>query len=162
LGPVWDDAGTANARAFPGRFDAPGFPALWVAEQVETCIAEVSHHLQVHCIDHQPGLRVQDFLFTLLEVPIAGAFDDLRGRRASIQGLLAPTGTAHAMARRYARRACLDGWDGLIHASARHRGGTCLARFVLTGLRIPTRAIGWVQFHGTGKRLIRRPPVIQA
>ena len=145
--------GAGTARAYPGRFDSPGFPVLYVAETVETCVAEIAHHLQAHYLDHRHGLHAQDFRYTLLEVPIAGAFYDLRGRRDAPRGLVAPSGAAYAVARRYAVRACQDGLDGLIYGSPRLRDGTCLARFLTPGLTIPTRPVGEVRFHWTGTRL---------
>lgn len=146
--------GAGASRAYPGRFDSPGFPVLYVAETVETCAAEIGHHLKTHYLDYRHGLHPQDFAYTLLEVPIAGAFDDLRGRRDAPKGLVSPSGAACAPARRYAARACRDGLDGLICGSPRHRGGTCVARFLTPGLAIPTRPVGQVRFHWTGKRLL--------
>jgi len=147
-------AGTGAARSFPGRFDSPGLPVLCAADSAETCAAEIAHHLKAHYIDRKHGLRPQDFRYTLLEVPIAGAFDDLRGRPDAPRGLVAPTATAYSPARQYAAKACQEGLDGLIYASPRRRGGTCIARFLTPGLRIPTRPVGSVRFHWTGKRLL--------
>jgi RES domain-containing protein len=147
--------GASAARRFPGRFDSPGFPVLYVATAPDTCAAEVAHHLKAHYLDRKRALRPQDFTYTLLEVPIAGAFDDLRGRRDAAKGLQSPGTSVQSLARLYAFKAFQDGMDGLIYRSARHRGGTCVARFLAPGLVLATHPVGSVGFHWTGKKLVK-------
>jgi RES domain-containing protein len=149
--------GASSARRFPGRFDSPGFPVLYAATAPATCAAEIAHHLRAHYLDRKRGLRPQDFAYTLLEVPIAGAFDDLRARRDAPRGLQTPATGVYSLARLYAFRAFQDGMDGLIYASARHRGGTCVARFLAAGLVLATCPVGSVRFHWTGKKLVEVP-----
>ena len=145
--------GTARpSRGFSGRFDAPGFPVLYAAEAVETCTAEVAHHLKTQYLRHQPNLRPQTFRYELLEVPLSGRFDDLR--QPAAKGLVAPTRRSYPASRLYAAAAFKLGLDGLIYASARHPGGTCLARFLPAGLRIPVRPIGSRWFHWNGRKLV--------
>lgn len=146
--------GAGSARQFPGRFDSPGFPVLYAAETSTTCAAEIAHHLKTHYLDRKQ-LRPQDFIYTLLEVPIAGAFDDLRTRRDAPKGLQSPAASAYAMARRYAVKAFQDGMDGLLYSSARHRGGTCVARFLASGIILATRPVGSVRFRWTGKKRVK-------
>lgn len=147
--------GASGARAFPGRFDAPGFPVLYVAETPATCAAEIAHHLKAHYLDRKRALRPQDFHYTLLQVPVAGAFDDLRARRDAPRGLQAPATSVYTLARRYAFKAYQDGMDGLLYASSRHRGGTCVARFLASGITLATHPVGAVTFHWTGKKLVK-------
>ena len=148
--------GTAlPSRGFPGRFDAPGFPVLYAAEAVETCEAEVAHHLKTHYLRHKPSLRPQAFTYELLEVPISGRFDDLR--KPAAKGLQAPTPRAYPASRRYAFAAFRLGMDGLIYASARHLGGTCIARFLPAGLRLPVRPVGRRTFQWNGRKLVLQP-----
>lgn len=149
--------GASSARKYPGRFDSPGFPVLYVATTVETCAAEIAHHLKTHYLDLTHALRPQDFDYTLLEVPIAGAFDDLRSRRDAPRGLQTPATGVYSLARLYAFKACQEGMDGLIYGSARRRGGTCVARFLAGGLVLATRPVGRVRFHWTGKKLLQAP-----
>jgi hypothetical protein len=47
--------------------------------------------------------------------------------------------------------------DGLIYASARHRGGTCVVRFLASGVVLATRPVGNVRFLWTGKKLVKVP-----
>jgi len=147
--------GVSSARQYSGRFDSPGFPVLYVADTPATCAAEIAHHLKTHYLDRKHALRPQDFLYTLLEVPIAGAFDDLRRRRDAPKGPQTPSGAGYVLGRRYAVKAYEDGMDGLLYASARHRGGTCVARFLASGLTLATRPVGKVRFHWTGKKLVQ-------
>lgn len=148
-------AGASSARSYAGRFDSPGFPVLYVAESPDTCAAEVAHHLKAHYLDRKHAVRAQDFTYTLLEIPIAGAFDDLRSRRDAPRGLQSPSPAAYTAARAYARKAWQDGLDGLTYASARHRGGTCVARFLASGIALATRPVGSIRFRWTGKKLVR-------
>lgn len=142
----------APSRAYSGRFDSPGFPVFYAAEKTETCEAEVAHHLLTHYLRHKAALRPQTFAFRLQEVPIAGRFDDLRHR--SLAGLQVPTRLAYPASRQYAVAAFKAGMDGLLYASARHVGGTCIARFLPHGLRLPVQAVGTRTFRWNGKKLV--------
>ena len=143
------------SRAYSGRFDSPGFPVLYAAEDVRTCEAEVAHHLRTHYLRHQIEPHRQVFAYSLLEVPLSGRFDDLR-RHATV-GLQGPSRLSYASARQYALAAFRVGLDGLIYMSPRHPGGTCVARFLPAGLRLPVRVVGTRSFHWTGKRLVLHP-----
>jgi len=147
--------GAGTARHYPGRFDSPGFPVLYAADTAATCAAEIGHHLKAHYLDLKQAPRPQDFTCTLLEVPIAGAFDDLRHRRDAPKGLQTPSESGYPLARLYARKAYADGMDGLLYRSARHRGGTCVARFLASGIILATRPVGTVCFHWTGRKLVK-------
>lgn len=139
-------------RAYSGRFDSPGFPVLYAAEKAVTCEAEVAHHLLTHYLRHKAAVRPQTFVYRLKEVPISGRFDDLR--RRSLAGLQAPTRLAYPTSRRYALAAFKAGMDGLLYASARHVGGTCIARFLPNGLRLPVQVVGIRTFRWNGKKLV--------
>lgn len=139
-------------RCFHGRFDAPGFPVLYAAEDLATCEAEVAHHLMTHHLVHaSPKPRV--FAYQVLQAPLSGLFDDLRHRDRA--GLCAPTAKAYPAARAYAWAACEADLDGLIYPSPRHPGGTCVARFLLSGLRIHTTVAGEKSFRWNGKKLTK-------
>jgi len=147
--------GTSPGRSFAGRFDSPGFPVLYAAESPDTCAAEIAHHIKVHYLDRKHVRQAKEFHYTLVEIPIAGAFDDLRRRRDAPRGLQAATPAAYPAARLYARKAFQEGLDGLLYTSARHRGGTCVARFLAVGVTLATRAVGAVRFRWTGTKLVR-------
>ncbi|MBP1628338.1 MAG: hypothetical protein H6Q00_2813 [Holophagaceae bacterium] len=141
-----------STRTYAGRFDAPGFPVFYAAEETRTCEAEVAHHLRVHYLRHK-ALRPQTFTYRLLQVPLSGRFDDLR--EPSLAGLQNPTRHAYPVGRSYAYAAFKAGMDGLIYASSRHKGGTCIARFLVGGLRLPVQELGTRSFRWNGKRLAR-------
>lgn len=142
----------APTRAFCGRFDSPGFPVLYAAEDAGTCVAEVAHHLKTHYLRHLGRPRELVFRYDLLEVPLSGRFDDLR--RHLTPGLQAPSRLSYPAARQYALAAFQCGLDGLIYDSSRRRGGTCIARFLPAGLVLPVRGIGVRVFTWTGRRLV--------
>lgn len=144
-----------SSRSYFGRFDSPGFPVLYAAEDVKTCEAEVSHHLTTHYLRHAKGSRAQTFTYRVLEVPISGRFDDLR--TPSRAGLRAPTRLSYPFCRQYALAAFQAGMDGLLFPSARNRGGTCLARFLPNGLRLPVQDMGFRVFSWTGRKLVLQP-----
>lgn len=140
-------------RGRSGRFDAPGFPVLYAAEALKTCQLEVAHHLRTHYLAWRKHVLPQTFRYQVMEVPLAGRFDDLRTRTlAALQG---PSPRAYAACREYAYAAQRAGLDGLLYASARHRGGTCVARFVAAGQRLPMEAVGAWELIWTGKRLLQ-------
>ena len=141
-----------SGRVYSGRFDFPGFPVLYAAEAIETCEAEVAHHLRTHYLLHKAALRPQTFVYRLLEVPISGCFDDLR--RPVLPGLQAPTRRAYPASRQYALAAFKVGMDGLLYASARHIGGTCIARFLPARLILPVQSVGTRTFRWSGKKLV--------
>lgn len=140
-----------SSRTHAGRFDSPGFPVLYAAEDAKTCEAEVAHHLRTHYLKFQVAPRPQIFRFSLLELPLSGRFDDLR-RHAS-PGLQSPSRLSYPAARQYALAAFQVGLDGLLYASPRHKGGTCVARFLPSGLRVPFETIGTRTFAWNGKKL---------
>lgn len=139
-------------RVYSGRFDSPGFPVLYAAEKVATCEAEVAHHLLTHYLCHKASIRPQTFAYHLQEVPISGRFDDLR--TPSLAGLQAPTRLAYPASRQYALAASKAHMDGLLYTSARHVGGTCIARFLPNGIRLPVQDIGIRTFRWNGKKLV--------
>jgi len=147
-----DQSVALSTRTYAGRFDAPGFSVLYAAEEAETCEAEVAHHLRVHYLRHKP-LRPQTFTYRLLEVPLSGRFEDLR--EPSLAGLQTPTRHAYPAGRSYAYAAFQAGMDGLIYASSRKKGGTCIARFLVGVLRLPFQEVGTRSFHWNGKQLAR-------
>lgn len=146
------DRAEGAARGRSGRFDAPGFPVLYAAEALKTCQMEVAHHLKSQYLDRRKQVQPQVFRYQILEVPMAGRFDDLRAR--PLPWLQAPSPRAHAACHEYAYAAQRDGLDGLLFASSRHRGGTCVARFLPAGLRLPMEAVGAWNLTWTGKRLV--------
>jgi len=143
-------AAAPSGRGFHGRFDAPGFPVLYAAETLATCEAEVRHHLIANHLKGHAASRPRTFTFAILEVPISGLFDDLR--RPLPGGLTAPGRRAYPAARQYAMAAFRAGLDGLLYGSPRDPGGTCVARFLPDGLRLPWQRVGTRTLSWKGRR----------
>ena len=139
-------------RSFHGRFDAPGFPVLYAAEDLVTCEAEITHHLMTHYLAHA-GPKPRVFTCQVLQVPLSGLFDDLR--RPDRASLCAPTAKAYPAARAYAWAAFEADLDGLLYPSPRHPGGTCIARFLPSGMRIHTTVAGEKSFRWNGNKMMK-------
>lgn len=108
----------------PMRFNPVGRGAWYAALAVETCIAEVGHHLTLALADAGDFNAIVEY--AEMHASMAGVFVDLRQRpdHASLHpdpriGYLAGNNVA-ALARG-------AGHNGIIYPSVRHAGGTCIA-----------------------------------
>lgn len=113
----------AKPRA-PMRFNPVGRGAWYAALTVETCIAEVGHHLTKALADAGDFNAVVEY--AEMHASMSGVFVDLRQRpdHASLHPdprIGYPAGnTVAAMARG-------AGHNGIIYPSVRHAGSTCIA-----------------------------------
>lgn len=108
----------------PNRFNPAERGAWYAALAIETCIAEVGHHLTKALADTGDFNAVVEY--SEMMASMAGVFVDLRGVPAhpSLSPDPAagfPAGNALAAAARAA------GHNGIIYPSVRHAGGTCIA-----------------------------------
>lgn len=108
----------------PMRFSSAERGAWYAALAVETCLAEVGHHLTLALADAGDFNAVVDYGEMLAS--IAGLFADLRAvpAHASLDpdpAIGYPAGNAVAAA------AIAGGHVGIIYPSVRHPGGTCIA-----------------------------------
>ncbi len=106
------------------RFNPPERGAWYAALAVETCIAEVGHHLTVALANVGDFNAIVDYGEMLASM--SGEFLDLRGlpQHPSLNPDPAkgyPVGNAVAAAAR------AEGQNGIIYPSVRHAGGTCIA-----------------------------------
>ena len=108
----------------PNRFNGTDRGAWYAALDVETCLAEVGHHLTKALADAGDFNAVVDY--AEMHASMSGDFADLRGHPGHpalnpdpLAGY--PAGNALAM---IVRRA---GHNGIIYPSVRHAGGTCIA-----------------------------------
>ncbi len=107
----------------PNRFNPADRGAWYAALEVDTCLAEVGHHLTRALADAGDFHAVVDYGEMLSSM--AGLFVDLRRHpgHASLDPDPAtgyPAGNAVAAATRAA------GHNGIIYPSVRHAGGTCI------------------------------------
>ncbi len=108
----------------PMRFNTANRGAWYAALVVETCIAEVGHHLTnelANVGDFNTSVEYGEMLASM-----AGVFIDLRN--APDHSSLNPDPTAgYPAGNALAAQARAEGHNGIIYPSVRHVGGTCIA-----------------------------------
>jgi RES domain-containing protein len=108
----------------PMRFNPAERGAWYAALAVETCIAEVGHHLTMALADAGDFNAVVDYGEMLASM--AGVFVDLR--QAPDHPCLDPDpATGYPTGNTVAAAARAAGHNGIIYPSVRHAGGTCIA-----------------------------------
>ena len=108
----------------PNRFNGSERGAWYAALELETCLAEVSHHL-TEVLSHT-GVYEAVVDYAELYASFAGEFVDLRPHGDHIclhpeKAIGYPAGNALADAAR------ARGLNGIIYPSVRYEGGTCIA-----------------------------------
>jgi len=108
----------------PNRFNGAERGAWYAALELETCLAEVRHHLTEML--SQTGVYEAVVEYAELHASFAGEFVDLRSYPDHVclhpeKGIGYPAGNALADAAR------ARGLNGIIYPSVRRRGGTCIA-----------------------------------
>lgn len=108
----------------PMRFNPANRGAWYAALALETCIAEVGHHLTLALADAGDFNAVVDYGEMLASM--SGLFIDLR---ASVgHAALDPDpATGYAAGNALAAEARAQGHNGIIYPSVRHPGGICIA-----------------------------------
>ena len=108
----------------PERFNPANRGAWYAALGIETCIAEVGHHLTLALADVGDFNAVVEYGEMLASM--SGVFVDLRDL-ADHPALDPDPATGYAEGNAVAARARADGHNGVIYPSVRHTGGTCVA-----------------------------------
>jgi len=131
-----------------GRF-AWGFGALYLANDLPTCIDEMIYHHALHCRASEgtpPGTRA---VFKHLVFQVDGNFADASGRRALHDPLdYGPSWAFGAQAR-------ADKLAGVHYRSVRHKGGRCLAAFDETAISYLRMEFGAVVLEWDGGQTVR-------
>ena len=108
----------------PNRFNPADRGAWYAALAVETCLAEVGHHLTRALADAGDFNAVVDY--SEMIASMSGVFVDLRGVPAHPS--LDPNPTAgYPAGNALAAWARGEGHNGIIYPSVRHSNGTCIA-----------------------------------
>lgn len=107
------------------RFSGGALGAWYGARAVETCIAEVAHHLRREMIRSHTERRVA--VYRSYGARLAGLYVDIRGREAAEPALYARADYSGSQAFGEAVRAA--GSDGILYSSLRHRGGENICAF---------------------------------
>ena len=113
----------ARPRA-PNRFNPADRGAWYAALAVETCIAEVGHHLTRALADAGDFNAIVEYGEMIASM--AGVFVDLRDL-PDHPGLDPDTAKGYPAGNALAARARAEGHNGIIYPSVRHAGGTCIA-----------------------------------
>lgn len=108
----------------PMRFNPADRGAWYAALAVETCIAEVGHHLTKALADAGDFNAVVEYGEMLASM--SGMFVDLRAA-AGHPALHPAPEVGYAAGNALAARARAEGHNGIIYPSVRHAGGTCIA-----------------------------------
>jgi hypothetical protein len=108
----------------PMRFSSANRGAWYAALAIETCIAEVGHHLTRALADAGDFNAVVEYGKMLASM--AGVFIDLR-ELPNHPALDPDPGLGYAAGNAVAAQARAAGHNGIIYPSVRHLGGTCIA-----------------------------------
>ena len=108
----------------PNRFNPPERGAWYAALEVETCIAEVGHHLTAALAD--AGDFNASVEYAEMHASMSGIFVDLRQHRDH-ESLNPDTRIGYPAGNSLAARARGEGHNGIIYPSVRHSSGTCIA-----------------------------------
>lgn len=108
----------------PMRFNPANRGAWYAALAIETCIAEVGHHLTRALADAGDFNAVVEY--SELLASMSGIFVDLRGDPQH-PALDPNPDKGYAAGNALAAQARAEGHNGVIYPSVRQRGGTCIA-----------------------------------
>jgi RES domain-containing protein len=108
----------------PMRFNPANRGAWYAALAIETCVAEVGHHLTLALADTGDFNAVVEYGEMLASM--SGVFVDLR--EVTDHPALDPfPATGYVAGNAVAALARAEGHNGIIYPSVRHAGGTCIA-----------------------------------
>jgi hypothetical protein len=142
----------AFLRPRPGRFSTTRWGAFYLADGLETAIAEVRHHLQARLAREGIGAPL-DLDYRALRVQVQGEFHDLRTRPAGREpwaSLLDPD--SYSASQAFSLRAREAGCTGLVYPSVRRLEGCCAAVFDPNALRA-CRHDTYLTFRWNGKQV---------
>ncbi|MGV2497621.1 RES family NAD+ phosphorylase [Pelagerythrobacter aerophilus] len=108
----------------PSRFNPANRGAWYAALAVETCIAEVGHHLTKALADAGDLNAVVEYGEMIASM--SGVFVDLRGLPGH-PSLDPDPAKGYPAGNALAAQARAEGHNGIIYPSVRHAGGTCIA-----------------------------------
>jgi RES domain-containing protein len=110
------------------RFNGPGRGAWYAALALDTCVAEVSFHLE------RELANISDFNATVdyaeMFASFIGDFVDLREASPTPAFLKPNPDKSYKSGNRFADQVRAAGYYGIVYPSLRHAGGTCLVALV--------------------------------
>ncbi|MCX2861628.1 RES family NAD+ phosphorylase [Paucibacter sp. PLA-PC-4] len=132
------------------RFSDGSYGVYYAAAQLETAVAEVSHHRSIFLQRTQePPI---DLDLRCYRVTISAALVELRdGRRADSAALHDPD--SYGASQAFGRRLREQGLAGIAYDSVRHAGGQCVALFTPRATLPPARQAEHVTLRWNGERM---------
>jgi hypothetical protein len=132
------------------RFSDGSYGVYYAARELDTAVAEVSHHRALFLArTSEPAIDVD---LRCYRVSIAADLHELRGARTpELLALLDPQSYAHS--RPFAADLRAAGSAGLVYDSVRHAGGQCVALFNPQATRPPARQGEHVTLRWNGERI---------
>lgn len=110
------------------RFNGPGRGAWYAALALETCIAEVSFHMERELANVSDFNAVVEY--TEMFASFIGDFVDVRAVKPRPDFLDPEPADSYPAGNRFADSVRAAGLYGIVYPSARHRGGTCLVALI--------------------------------
>ena len=130
------------------RFSDGSYGVYYAAHDLDTAIAEVSHHRAVFMARTQePAIDID---LRLIVAPLDARLHDLRGLRRSAPQLYDPDD--YAAGRVLGRQLRQAGSWGVLYHSVRRRGGLCAGVFRPRALK-PARESAHIALHWDGQRI---------
>ena len=130
------------------RFSDGSYGVYYAANDLDTAIAEVSHHRAVFMARTQePAIDID---LRLIAAPLDAKLHDLRGLRRSAPQLYDPDD--YSAGRTLGRQLRQAGSWGVLHHSVRHDGGLCAGLFRPKALK-PAREAAHIALHWDGARI---------
>jgi RES domain-containing protein len=146
--PIWIP-GTAGPHG--GRFAPPdGHGALYLGNDLSTCLAEVIHHHDLFCSSTPGTARGMHSSFRHLVFQVKGTMAD-----ASRHGTALRHPTDYAPSWDFGRRVRAARLDGVRYPSVRMAGGACLAVFQNHAVRFDRVDLGAVILEWDGAKSVR-------
>ena len=130
------------------RFSDGHYGVYYAAQDLDTAVAEVSHHRALFL--QRTAEAAIDIDLRLITAPLAAPLHDLRGLRGRAPALYDPVdyGAGQSLGRRL-REA--GSW-GVLYHSVRHPGGLCAGLFRPRALK-PARQAAHIALHWDGSRI---------
>jgi len=130
------------------RFSDGSYGMYYATNDLDTAVAEVSHHRAVFLARTQePALEID---LRLITAPLDARLHDLRGLRRSAPQLYDPVD--YSTGRTLGRQLRLAGSWGVLYHSVRHPGGLCAGLFRPQALK-PAREAAHIALHWDGSRI---------
>ena len=130
------------------RFSDGSYGVYYAAHDLDTAIAEVSHHRAIFLSRTQePPIDID---LRLIQAPLEARLHDLRSLRRSTPQLYDPVD--YSAGRALGRRLREAGSWGVLYHSVRRRGGLCAGVFRPKALK-PAREAAHIALHWDGSRI---------